>query len=218
MGRKTRIWRWCCCWWRAVRRMYARSARCARRDAAAGLMLSPPDRCGHSSGDRGSSGLAAEGCGRCGRRWCGSGSRRGDADHSCPAAARPRAGDAARGSSSMEKRRLSYSQPTPTCDCAPCAVCSPAPPPALAPRCPAQGGVHLQGQEGDQGEQIPLDLGQGLPAARQQRPCALPLPQESAAQLHRRPVPCDALPVARVSADGDRLSVWYSDSTVWHPY
>ena len=68
--------------------------------------------------------------------------------------------------------------------------------PLTMPR--AQGGVHLQGEEGDPWQQIPRDLGQGLPAARQQRPCALPLPQEFAAQLHRGPVPRHALPVARL--------------------
>ena len=75
------------------------------------------------------------------------------------------------------------------------------------PAARSQGCVHLQGEEGDQGDQVPLDLGEGLPGARQQRPCALQVPQEPAALLDRWPVPHHAVPVAHLSARGAQLGL-----------
>lgn len=54
--------------------------------------------------------------------------------------------------------------------------------------------LHLQGEEGDQQQQVPLHLGQGLPPARQQWRRACQVPQEPAAERDRWPVPRDALP------------------------
>ena len=90
----------------------------------------------------------------------------------------------------------------------PAALCSgrPAPTACLCgphPRthallCLWQGGVRVQGEEGDERQQVPRYLGQGHQGAWQQRCRPVQLQEEPAGERDRGPVPSDAVPVAHL--------------------
>jgi len=87
------------------------------------------------------------------------------------------------------------------------ALCPPPSHPLLA-----QLGVHLQGEARGRWQQVPRDLGQGLPASRKQRCGAREVRKEPASEVDWRPRSRHALPEPSLSARTSR-HVWRSGSS-----